>query len=153
MFTLRNSIEQHECGQFSRDGACILQKDPNLTVIQLNGKVFQYFILFSSPKVQSKFKPIPFHNMNNLNCQATEIPLQSRAEKSVKFNLKPKIHIMYTWSFAYKQARTDIWQQCARDRARFERRIVNINKTLEPILKRHIRASEHLLNRENTKNT
>lgn len=54
--------------------------------------------------------------------------------KKVQFVLKPKIHTMYAWSFAYKDARKDKWQQMARDRFRFKDRISKANEIISPIL-------------------
>ena len=52
--------------------------------------------------------------------------------KSVSFNDNVKIHYMIVWSTAYYLARKSTWQQYAIDRARFQRRI----RQLEPILNR-----------------
>ncbi|XP_017836140.1 uncharacterized protein LOC108595422 isoform X2 [Drosophila busckii] len=54
------------------------------------------------------------------------LPLQ----KKVRFNLKPEVHKMHTWDFAYRAARKGMWQEVARDRERFKQRI----NRLEPIL-------------------
>lgn len=54
--------------------------------------------------------------------------------KNVKFNLKPTIHLMCTWTFAYKQARKGGWETVARDRCRFRRRIEEICEMLTHIL-------------------
>ena len=45
--------------------------------------------------------------------------------KSVKFDCKsPTVYMMCTWDFAYRNARRGHWEQIARDRKRFQRRIV-----------------------------
>lgn len=43
----------------------------------------------------------------------------------VSFNLKPKIHYLYHWDFAYRQARKSHWMQLTADRERFRQRIIN----------------------------
>ncbi|XP_030370361.1 uncharacterized protein LOC115620978 [Scaptodrosophila lebanonensis] len=55
-------------------------------------------------------------------------------KKKVRFNLEPKIHVMYTWDYAYRAARKGDWQVHARDRARFQQRIQRISTILDPIL-------------------
>lgn len=44
-------------------------------------------------------------------------------KETVKFNPVPEIHILFAWNFAYRQARKGFWEQFARDRDRFNRRI------------------------------
>ncbi|CAD6226613.1 GSCOCG00011909001-RA-CDS, partial [Cotesia congregata] len=41
---------------------------------------------------------------------------------------------MYVWDFASRQARKGPWEQAARDRERFHRRIQELNKIIEPML-------------------
>ena len=48
--------------------------------------------------------------------------------QQVRFNLNPKVHVMRTWNFAYRQARIGLWEQYGRDRVRFHDKI----KALEP---------------------
>lgn len=51
-------------------------------------------------------------------------------EKKVSFNLNPKVHVMHTWDFAYRQARKGTWERFALDRCRFANRV----RALEPVL-------------------
>ena len=52
------------------------------------------------------------------------------------------IHLMVRWSSAYKQARCgQIWLQYARDTDRFQRRIKQVEKILDPILQREYREN------------
>lgn len=44
-------------------------------------------------------------------------------KKTVKFDLNLKVYHQYVWCFAYKQSRKGLWEQFARDRDRFNRRI------------------------------
>ena len=47
---------------------------------------------------------------------------------------EPKVYPMIAWGFAYREARKGNWEQCARDRERFERRINNVKLILDPVL-------------------
>lgn len=46
----------------------------------------------------------------------------------VSFNLKPKIHYLYAWDFAYRQARKSNWMQLSADRERFKQKILKFEK-------------------------
>lgn len=53
----------------------------------------------------------------------------------VRFNTKPKVHVMRVWDYAYRSYRKgDYWQQFARDNERFKKRIQEQEKILAPIL-------------------
>ncbi|KAH8413698.1 hypothetical protein KR222_004101 [Zaprionus bogoriensis] len=54
--------------------------------------------------------------------------------KRVRFNLKPKVHVMHTWDFAYRAARKGEWQEIARDRDRFQQRIRRVATILNGVL-------------------
>lgn len=54
--------------------------------------------------------------------------------KFVAFNMQPQVYTMHVWQFAYRQARKGIWEEKARDRDRFERRIKKFGEIFEPIL-------------------
>lgn len=59
------------------------------------------------------------------------------AEKRVHFPQDSSIstvHTIVAWKFAYQAARKGIWEQYARNRAHFRRRIENLASTLEPCL-------------------
>ncbi|KAH8322540.1 hypothetical protein KR074_003108 [Drosophila pseudoananassae] len=58
----------------------------------------------------------------------------SSAAKKVRFNLKPEVHVMLAWDFAYRAARKSEWQLIARDRDRFQKRIKCVAPILNPIL-------------------
>ncbi|GAB0092816.1 hypothetical protein DMENIID0001_078520 [Sergentomyia squamirostris] len=57
-------------------------------------------------------------------------------ERKVRFNLKPEVHVICAWNFAYRQARKGTWDQVARDRDRFEKRILSLEHVLKPVLQR-----------------
>ncbi|XP_076618427.1 protein phosphatase 1 regulatory subunit 15 isoform X2 [Colletes latitarsis] len=54
--------------------------------------------------------------------------------QKVKFNLKPIVHTMVHWDYAYRAARRGPWEEMARDRERFKGRINCIERVLNPIL-------------------
>lgn len=54
--------------------------------------------------------------------------------KTVSFNIIPIIHVMYTWKYAYHQARKGDWEMYSRDRFRFNIRIQRAAIILNPIL-------------------
>lgn len=45
-----------------------------------------------------------------------------------------RTHVMCTWLYAYRQARRGLWQQVARARSRFQRRIDLVNRSISHIL-------------------
>ncbi|XP_034935661.1 protein PFC0760c-like [Chelonus insularis] len=57
----------------------------------------------------------------------------------VRFNLKPTIHTIIKWDYAYRAARKGPWEEFARDRERFWGRIRGMGKIIEPILKKEHR--------------
>lgn len=52
----------------------------------------------------------------------------------VRFNDIPIVHHMIKWNYAYRAARKGPWEQMARNRERFRRRINHIASVLNPIL-------------------
>lgn len=112
--------------------------------------IFQYFICFESSNPLSLREIM--HKLSDSDCQnddnfiVFEDPLnetqmndsvqpKNKGKKHVKFDLKPTVHEMHVWKFAYKQARKDEWQKAARDRNRFTKKIAEMGKIIEPILK------------------
>lgn len=59
--------------------------------------------------------------------------------KTVRFNTKPLIHIMYTWNYAYREARKGDWETYARDRQRFLVRIQRAAIILDYIFNQELR--------------
>uniref|UniRef100_A0A182ILC7 PP1c_bdg domain-containing protein n=1 Tax=Anopheles atroparvus TaxID=41427 RepID=A0A182ILC7_ANOAO len=60
-------------------------------------------------------------------------------EKKVRFNMKPVVHVMRAWDFAYRQARKGDWEMAARDRERFRKRIDDLEPVLGPALQSNVR--------------
>lgn len=59
--------------------------------------------------------------------------------KKVRFSEVPSVRVMHVWSYASRVARTaGMWEEAARDRARFERRIGETSKILEPMIKKKL---------------
>lgn len=70
--------------------------------------------------------------------------------KTVRFELVPKIHLLITYEFAYRQSRRGQWEQDARDRVRFQNRISQMEKILSDIFNKKHR-DKILTERENCK--
>lgn len=66
----------------------------------------------------------------------------STRKRSVSFNMHPEIKILYTWLYAYKQARKGTGHIEAVDRIRFQRRIQQTKNILETILLQHIKSTQ-----------
>lgn len=64
----------------------------------------------------------------------SDIDNSHELRKRVRFDLKPKVHVMHTWDYAYRAARKGGWQQIALDRERFQQRIKRIAPILNIIL-------------------
>ena len=54
-----------------------------------------------------------------------------------------KVHLIVAWDFAYRNARKGPWEELARDRDRFRRRIDNLSEVLEPCLQRKVDYYNH----------
>jgi hypothetical protein len=65
--------------------------------------------------------------------------------KEVTFCETIIIHPMIHWSYAYKNARKGKWEEYARDRDRFKRRIQTTDLILSPILKKKLSAMSSLI--------
>lgn len=53
--------------------------------------------------------------------------------KNVRFD-KVHVHLLFTWSYAYREARRGPWERAAVDRVRFKRRIEEAAIYINPIL-------------------
>lgn len=58
--------------------------------------------------------------------------LPKNAKNRVRFGVI-EFYILGDWLLAYQEARVGHWEQCARDRARFARRILNMEPIISPI--------------------
>ncbi|XP_033823607.1 protein phosphatase 1 regulatory subunit 15B [Periophthalmus magnuspinnatus] len=59
--------------------------------------------------------------------------------KKVRFSNEVKVHVMRSWRFAHEAARRGQWEESARDRDRFRRRIQEVDRTVGPILRQEHR--------------
>ena len=59
-------------------------------------------------------------------------------DSKVTFDPLVKVHQLYTWSFAYREARKSTWPILAIDRLRFQKRIKNFEEKFVIILKKNI---------------
>ncbi|KAH8261660.1 hypothetical protein KR044_013013 [Drosophila immigrans] len=81
-----------------------------------------------------------FNSTDNTDCkfdsqdQNQDPDADQELSKKVRFNLKPKVHVMHTWDFAYRAARKGAWQEIARDRDRFQQRIKRVAPTIDIVL-------------------
>ncbi|KAJ0029145.1 hypothetical protein NQD34_004142, partial [Periophthalmus magnuspinnatus] len=57
----------------------------------------------------------------------------------VRFSNEVKVHVMRSWRFAHEAARRGQWEESARDRDRFRRRIQEVDRTVGPILRQEHR--------------
>lgn len=74
----------------------------------------------------------------------TSRPDSGFIDKKVSFNLRPKVLTMRVWQFAYAEARKGNWEQVGRDRIRFAKRIMDLTKTLSPILDASLRQKIYI---------
>ncbi|XP_072348601.1 protein phosphatase 1 regulatory subunit 15B-like [Scyliorhinus torazame] len=68
-------------------------------------------------------------------------PLQEKTLKKVRFSPVVTVHRMIVWGFAYRAARKGSWEQCARDRSRFQRRIVETEAVIASCFERDHREA------------
>ena len=54
-----------------------------------------------------------------------------------------KVHKLMHWTYAYKAARKGPWEQYARDRERFKKRIERVEVVLRPVLLNKIKTFTH----------
>ncbi|KAM5131768.1 protein phosphatase 1 regulatory subunit 15A [Mantella aurantiaca] len=59
--------------------------------------------------------------------------------KKVRFSSNVVVHRMVTWSYAYRKARKGPWEECARDRSRFKKRIAETEAAIGFCLQPHHR--------------
>lgn len=121
-----------------------MDKNDKIIITNIGGGIFQYFISFNYTKgMKTQPQGIIFEliqcgdKIDSIKCQNSQkIDSNSKTGKKVKFVDKPNVKIMYTWSYAHRQARTDKWQQIARDNGRFDERIAKFEKIIAPILRK-----------------
>lgn len=127
-----------------------------IKIINIETGMFQYFLIFHSVEkikletqsntFQTRFhiNRVDFSKSKNINPTVTETNPNTNQQKRVKFADKPDIRIMYTWQFAYEQARKDKWQEVTRDHDRFERKIKRLSKIITPILEKKLEKNREL---------
>lgn len=65
--------------------------------------------------------------------------------------MKPSVHEIVAWDYAYRKARKGPWEQICRDRSRFMDRIRRMESVLNPILDREHRKQVYSSRFENKK--
>lgn len=106
------------------------------------GGMFLYFIFFHPPKKFGVDARAFGSKVNIHNCMKQQIEpnaskiinSNSKTQKCVRFADKPNIRLIYAWRFAYTQARKDKWQQCGRDRCRFQKKINEFDDMISKVL-------------------
>lgn len=116
--------------------------EKNIKIMNIENGMFQYSIVFqTAEKIKIHTQLLRTTNqIHTIQQDQSKINATSKcstkSQKRVTFTDKPSVKLMYSWKFAYIQARKDIWQQEARDRKRFERRIGDLSKVISPILEK-----------------
>lgn len=125
----------------------------NICIIKLNGEIFQYFLSFNPIEQNSSnqinlienritFEQVlhspddDFIEFSNGKNDTFDYHTKNTSKRKIQFESNPTTHILHVWHFAYWNARKDIWQQAARNRARFENRINKLNEIITPILRK-----------------
>ncbi|KAL8176812.1 UNVERIFIED_CONTAM: hypothetical protein K2H54_038933 [Gekko kuhli] len=125
----------------------------------------------SSPKDRRSATGHPPHQCCQLETKrnhelvTTETSLSPQKErqmvKKVRFSPEVTVHTLVVWDYASRAARRGPWEEMARDRCRFQRRIAEVGAILEPCLGtehrvktwRKIHRALDLAQQENTDDT
>ncbi|KAM4650888.1 uncharacterized protein O3C94_013513 [Discoglossus pictus] len=105
------------------------------------------------PTLPSSSMELPKHNCV-VQCRSNEYAkapaeLHNRAshQKRVRFSPAVTVHPLVTWSYAHRVARRGPWEEYARDRGRFQRRIseteASIGYCLEPLHRENVWKNLH----------
>jgi len=79
-------------------------------------------------------KPVETCSHNSILHSTLCVSKEHTMNREVTLNPRPTVYKQYELQFAYNQARKSEWEHCARDRARFMRRIIEYESILNPIL-------------------
>ena len=79
-----------------------------------------------------------FDSLDSSGVSSDTSSAATNRSKQVRFADDSVVHEMVVWNYAYRAARKGPWEQCARDRAHFRRRIENLASVLEPCLKNKV---------------
>ncbi|KAI4494399.1 hypothetical protein M0802_008891 [Mischocyttarus mexicanus] len=71
---------------------------------------------------------------DSCSCSSQASDETNTRSKKVTFDLKPVVHRMFMWDYAYRAARISQWQEVVADRNRFKQRILDCRLILDPIL-------------------
>lgn len=118
-----------------------------IKIIKMGNGIFQYFLVFTTNETKQENKI--FSDKNLLEKETdfiTFFKMESDNKLSrkdikmakIRFSPKIKIHKMYVWQFAYKQARKNNWEEIYLDRIRFKDRINKTDQIISPILIKHL---------------
>lgn len=76
----------------------------------------------------------PAQNRSPEASSAPRLKGTSRTQRKVRFCDVVQVHVMRSWDFARRSSRRGLWEELARDRDRFKRRIQDSERTVGPCL-------------------
>lgn len=102
-----------------------MSKENEMAIVPSNG-IFRYFLVFNYlHKVNLPHKMLTIKHdrkIDSVESHENSKKLTKNPKKRVHFSPNITVHQTYVWNFAYRQARKDVWQQSARDNARFKKK-------------------------------
>lgn len=72
----------------------------------------------------------PCPSADNTASSAPSAKRTSRTQRKVRFSPEVQVHIMRSWDFARRSCRRGVWEELARDRDRFKRRIQECERSV-----------------------
>ena len=86
-----------------------------------------------TPTQTSQHLSLEQNNLHSERCKAGGKRVRFKPEAELV-----QVHLIVAWDFAYRNSRKGPWEELARDRDRFRRRIETLSKVLEPCLLRKV---------------
>ncbi|XP_053553101.1 uncharacterized protein LOC128644551 [Bombina bombina] len=146
----KNSVERKitkiECSEKNLDACQEISSWPSFSENYDLDKISRVKSTPRKPILSSSFSTLPTHKCV-ITCKDKDEPeekyteksnnLRSECTKRVSFSSTVVVHSMVAWDYAYRKARKGPWEEYARDRCRFQRRIAesqaSISYCLEPL--------------------
>ncbi|KAJ8396687.1 hypothetical protein AAFF_G00015250 [Aldrovandia affinis] len=102
--------------------------------------------------LQTPRGPVPWRKPEGNPATGLQAEEEKPALKKVRFSPVVQVHVMVTWSFAHQAVRKGPWEEIARDRARFQRRIQETEQAIGYCLHQSHREKilDYLRHRQNT---
>ena len=120
--------------------------DSQLTVSQTNctcGLKEEEPLVWNMPCHSYSAPNICVHNSEQCTTDTASVVTCKKNRKHVSFKPDSElavIHLMISWDFAYRAARKGPWEQYARDRQHFKRRIDSVGSVITPCLVKKLKA-------------